>query len=271
VSRKPRISIVTICLNQERFVAEAIQSVLAQDYDRLEYIVVDAGSTDRSRDVIDRYRSRVSSVVFEPDAGPADGLNKGFALATGDVFGFLNSDDILLPGCLRTIASLLVGGVDVVSGHAAIIDDRSHRLRTVFSDRFSLNAMAYGACLIVQPSTFFTAEIFKRAGGFNVRNRSTWDGELFVDMALSGARFEVVPALLSGFRVYPGTYTSRASSSTADRMLQLPMFRKIKHRSPNPFDVVPYSYFRIRKHLGNPRAFVERVRRGPLVANEAAR
>lgn len=271
LSEEPRISIVTICLNQDRFVAEAIESVLAQGYDNLEYIVVDAGSRDGSREVIERYRSRIAHVVFEPDEGPADGLNKGFALATGVVLGFLNSDDILLPGCLHTIASAFDGGKDVVSGHGVVIDERSHRLRTLFSDPFSMDAMAYGACLIVQPSTFFTAEIFEAVAGFNARNRSTWDGELYVDMALAGARFETIPALLSGFRVYPGTYTARTSSSTLGRMLQMPLFRKIKGRSPNVLDVFPYVYFRVRKHLGNPGALLERVRRGPLAARGSVR
>ena len=93
-----RISIVTLSYNQRTFLREAIDSVLQQDHPDLEYIVVDPGSTDGSREFIRSYGEQVAQVVFEPDQGAADGLNKGFSRATGEVFGFLNADDYLLPG-----------------------------------------------------------------------------------------------------------------------------------------------------------------------------
>jgi len=93
-----KFSIVTISYNQAQFLEKAILSVLNQEGVGLEYIVVDPGSTDGSREIIERYRDRFGHVVFEKDHGPADGLNKGFQYATGDVYGYLNSDDVLLPG-----------------------------------------------------------------------------------------------------------------------------------------------------------------------------
>ena len=83
-----KFSIVTISYNQAQFLEQAIRSVIEQDYPDVEYIVVDPGSTDGSREIIERYRDRIDRIIFEPDKGPADGLNKGFAQATGDVFGF---------------------------------------------------------------------------------------------------------------------------------------------------------------------------------------
>src|SRR5262252_9768046 len=118
-----KVSIVTISFNQSEFLERAIRSVLEQDYPNLEYIVVDPGSTDGSREIIDRYRSRIAKIVLEPDSGPADGLNKGFAHTTGDILGFLNSDDILFPGAITSAVSFLKSkDVDVVSGHATVID-----------------------------------------------------------------------------------------------------------------------------------------------------
>src|SRR5450432_3341584 len=97
-SRFPlKVSIVTISFNQAAYLEEAIRSVLDQDHPLVEYIVVDPGSTDGSRDIIERYRGRIAKVLYEPDQGPADGLNHGFAHATGDVFACLNADDLLLP------------------------------------------------------------------------------------------------------------------------------------------------------------------------------
>ena len=79
-------------------------SVLNQDYDpAVEYIVVDPGSTDGSRELIETFRSRLAHILFEPDQGAADGLNKGFKRASGDIFAFLNSDDVLLPGAIRSV------------------------------------------------------------------------------------------------------------------------------------------------------------------------
>ena len=91
-----KISIVTVSFNQADYLEQAIRSVVEQDYSDIEYIVVDAGSTDGSREIIER--DRIATVVFEPDREPADGLNKGFARATGDIFGYINADDAYLPG-----------------------------------------------------------------------------------------------------------------------------------------------------------------------------
>jgi glycosyltransferase involved in cell wall biosynthesis len=97
---QPKVSIVTISYNQCAFLERAIQSVLAQNYPEVEYIVVDPGSTDGSRDIIERYRSRISKLILEPDKGPVDGLNKGFSVATGEIYGYLNADDEFLPGAI---------------------------------------------------------------------------------------------------------------------------------------------------------------------------
>ncbi len=90
-----KISIVTLSFNQCAFLREALESVLQQGYPDLEYIVIDPGSTDGSRELIQSYASGIAHMVFEPDKGASDGLRKGFALATGDICGFLNSDDLL--------------------------------------------------------------------------------------------------------------------------------------------------------------------------------
>ena len=99
-----KISIVTNAFNQGRFLADALQSVLTQGWQELEYLVVDPGSTDNTAEIIhdfqQRYPGRIVHIV-ERDKGPADGLNKAFAKATGEIFGYLNADDYYLPGCFR--------------------------------------------------------------------------------------------------------------------------------------------------------------------------
>ena len=96
-----KVSIVTISFNQVGYLGRTIQSVLDKDYPNIEYIVVDPGSTDGSRELIKSYESRIARIIFEIDDGPGDGLNKGFSIATGEIFGFLNFDDLSIPALFR--------------------------------------------------------------------------------------------------------------------------------------------------------------------------
>ena len=97
-----KISIVTISFNQAKYLQQCIDSILGQTHCDLEYIVVDPGSTDGSRALIESYGNKIIK-VFAPDKGPADGLNQGFKHATGQIYGFINSDDYLLPGALTSV------------------------------------------------------------------------------------------------------------------------------------------------------------------------
>jgi glycosyltransferase involved in cell wall biosynthesis len=260
-----KVSIVTISFNQAEFLERAIRSVVDQDYPEIEYIVVDPGSTDGSRDIIERYRSRIAQVIYEADRGPADGLNKGFACATGDIFGFLNSDDVLLPGAVRSAVSFLsANNVDVASAHAIVIDAEDRKLRTAYSEPFSLKMFAYGACVLVQPSTFFRREVFERVQGFNVENKATWDGELWVDMALSGARFALADKVWSGYRLHSQSITSSKKLRQQQQDDQQRMFRKILRRDSSGTDRLVAHACRVRKHLRSPRALYERLARGPI-------
>ena len=102
----PKISVVTPSFNQGAFLEETIRSVLLQDYPNLEYIVIDGSSTDQSLDIIHKYENRLHWWISEKDNGHAHALNKGFARATGDVLCWINSDDLLMPGALRTVGEL---------------------------------------------------------------------------------------------------------------------------------------------------------------------
>lgn len=208
------ISIVTISYNKEPYLAECLRSVIEQDCPAREYIVVDAGSTDGSRDIIAEHRSGIDHLIEEPDDGPADGLNKGFARASADIFGYLNADDRYVPGALRYVVDYFAAHpqVDVLCGAIRIIDSGGRAsLRKRTSDLFDLANYAAGICTVGQQATFFRRSIFERAGRFNALNRIAWDGELLVDMALAGARFETVRKVLGDFRIYGGSITGSAA------------------------------------------------------------
>lgn len=90
-----KISIITTCYNREATIRASIESVLSQDYDDIEYIIVDGASTDKTLDIINEYKNRITTIVSEPDSGMYEALNKGLRLATGDVVGLVHSDDVL--------------------------------------------------------------------------------------------------------------------------------------------------------------------------------
>jgi len=263
----PDVSIVTISFNQGRFLAEAIESVLSQRGVRIDYIVVDPGSTDGSREIIDSYRPHLSAVILEPDNGPADGLNKGFVRARAEVLGYLNADDVLLPGALEYATRYFRSrpDVDVITGHGYVIDADGRRLRSNYSDRFSLRAVAYDACVSVQPSTFLRRSAYLRTSGFNESNRSNWDGELLVDMARAGARFARVDQLMSCHRMHPTSISGSRTLADAYFAYRRRMFETIVGRSPRRADALIGRAHRLLKHLAHPRATAERVLRGPIV------
>ena len=122
------ISIVMLSFNQVEFLNRAIHSVLNQELVELQLIIVDPGSTDGSRELAQRIASEDDRVIliFEPDSGPADGLNKGFARAKNEFVGYLNSDDVYLPSTLSLVEINFKSnaGADVIYGHGIILDER---------------------------------------------------------------------------------------------------------------------------------------------------
>lgn len=262
------VSIVTISFNQCEFLERTIQSVLNQDYPDVEYVVVDPGSKDGSRDLIRRYESRIARIIMEPDKGPADGLNKGFAAATGEVFGFLNSDDILYPGALSAAVRYFQNHpeMDVVSGHAKIIDAQDRELRRAYSDRMSVRRFLYNSVFLVQPSTFFRRSAFERAKGFNLKNRVTWDGELFFDMAYAGCKFGRSSDIWSGYRLHGASITTSWNPEEEQRRAQVveDRFARVMGRNLGRWDKELGRAYRMHRRLINPRDTMERILRGPI-------
>jgi glycosyltransferase involved in cell wall biosynthesis len=227
-----KISIVTLSFNQRAYLQEAIESLLQQGYPDLEYIVVDPGSTDGSRELIQSYSSRISQIIFERDRGAADGLNKGFSRATGEVFGVLNADDLLMPGSLQRVADFFQQHreCDLALGNGHIVDGKGRKVRHIKARDFTVWRYFYGGTQWLQQSVFFRRDAFLHSPRFNIENRTCWDGELFVNMKNQGARVDYIDADLSGFRIH------EASISGSGRMLNdyhkdsLRIFRQLRGR-----------------------------------------
>lgn len=233
-----KISIVMLSYNQGRFLEAAIRSVVEQEGVDLDYILVDPGSTDDSRSIIEKYRKKIRTVVLDRDDGPAHGLNKGFEQATGDIYGFINADDLLSPRALSEVAQAFHNHpeADVISGHGHLIDDEDRQIRRMYSDRFSLWGYLYGGVVLLQQSTFFRARAFDVAEGINIANRTCWDGELWLDMALAGKRFHRVNKFWSAYRVYEesitGSIAGKGDYRAAYDRDRRRMFMKARGRVP---------------------------------------
>lgn len=242
-----KISIVTISYNQVEYLKQCIESVLNQDSADVEYIVVDPGSTDGSRELIDSYGDRIIR-IYEKDKGPADGLNKGFASATGDVFGFVNSDDYLLPHALKYVAEYFADSSNesIVSGNG-FIEYPGNKLKHVRPTLMKPVPYVYGACTVFQQGTFFRALAYRRVGGFNPTNKTCWDGELFVDFLLAGYKHDVFSGKLAVFRMYPDSITGSGRLADAYKVDHARIFNKVMGRRWRGYDYLFALWWRARK------------------------
>jgi glycosyltransferase involved in cell wall biosynthesis len=244
-----KISIVTISFNQRSYLKTCIDSILSQTGCNVEYIVVDPGSTDGSRELIESYGDAIIK-VFEPDDGPADGLNKGFARATGDVYGFINSDDYLLPGALNRVKDFFfMHPQNAFMTGQGFTEDEFARRTPVRPSVLTTQAMLHRAAVMFQQTTFFLAEQFKIVGGFNPQNRTCWDYELFLNLLQHQATHYVVKEDLAVFRLYQGSISG--SGRLEEKYFQEldALFIKYFGRSRNALDMLYTSYLRAKREL----------------------
>src|SRR5512138_875393 len=155
--QQPLVSIITPSFQQARFLEQTICSVLGQDYPELEYIVVDGGSSDGSRDIIQRYADHLAWWVSEPDRGQTDAINKGFARATGEILAWINSDDTYLPGAVSEAVEQLRAhpGAGLVYGDANLIDDDGEIIGRFPARQTDYHRLLRGSVHIPQQAAFF--------------------------------------------------------------------------------------------------------------------
>lgn len=257
-----KISIVTISYNQAPYLRQCIDSVLNQNIQNIEYIVVDPGSTDGSREIIKSYGNKITR-IFEKDKGPADGLNKGFAIATGDIFCFINSDDTLAPNSLRYVENFFTENpnIDVLNGSGDFIDEYGKSIGIITPSQFSSWRYAYGAVTLFQQGTFFKADAFRCINGFNSNNNICWDGELFVDMYISGKKFQIKNEHLASFRMDGSNISSNPEYKVKLNKEHRRIFKKIMGKDWQPIDKFIALFARIIK-ISDPRYIASRVFQG---------
>lgn len=212
----PRISIVTPSFNQGQFLEQTIRSVLLQNYPNLEYIVMDGGSTDNSVEIIKKYEKYITYWTSEKDNGQADAIYRGFERATGELIGWLNSDDLLLPGALISIGEYFTEhpGTELIIGGCLQIDENGHLVRGKKGmPRFNLGRNATFSDVLwtdssfYQPATLWRRDIFFEIGGFDQSLYFCFDRDMYFRFTKRkpGRR---VRMLIAAFRRHPESKTS---------------------------------------------------------------
>jgi hypothetical protein len=209
----PRISVVTPCLNGARYLEAAILSVVGQRYPNLEYVVIDGGSTDASVEIIRRHESALAGWVSEPDRGQAHALNKGFARTTGEIMGWLNTDDVLHPGSLWLLARTFraFGEIEWLTGQASFVEPGGATVIVEPPPRWSrLGFLAGDYRWIQQESTFWRRSLWDRAGSRLSEHHSlACDFELWVRF-FRHARLHSSFGLVGALRLHPDQRTRRS-------------------------------------------------------------
>lgn len=211
-----KISILTPNYNGARWLARGMDSVLSQQLapgDELEYIVVDGGSTDGSQAIAEARRARLAALVSEKDNGPADALNKGFRLATGDLVGWLNADDVYRPGALAAAADAARKHPKAAFffGKCRIVDEAGAEIRGFptwvknacfpFSCRFLIQCINY----VSQPASWFRRTALEAAGGLRTDFKAAFDYDLTLRLWRQGGGVRIPGSPLADFQWHPGS------------------------------------------------------------------
>lgn len=205
----PWITIVTPSYNQGGFIGETIRSVSEQDYPHLEHLVIDAGSTDQTKEVLASFAHLPHlRWICEPDRGQSDAINKGVRMARGEIVGWLNSDDLYFPAALKAIGLAFAGHpeVGVIYGAGAKIDATGAMLKEIPFRPFD-PARIRGAFYILQPSMFFKRDLFLGTGGLTESRHYAMDWELLLKFPKSTPIYSI-PDKIGKLRCYTETKTA---------------------------------------------------------------
>lgn len=233
----PLVTIITPSFNQGQYVEETIQSVLRQTYPNIEYIFVDGGSTDQTMQIVEKYRDKIDISVHEKDEGQADAINKGFKLAKGELVGWINSDDILYPECVKKIVELYTQNSDgaiYYSAHLDWIDIDGNIINTHTVKIPNRDYLLNKNYVIIQPGSFYPLRLIREVNFLETKNHYCMDLALWLDLLKYGKIYFLdngVP--LSAFRIHEGSKTDTGRIDFLQNIKQVLLERGSKLYSKN--------------------------------------
>lgn len=239
----PLVTIVTPSFNQDHYLPRTIESVLAQGYPCLEYIVQDGASTDNTPAILEQYRSRLARANSAPDGGQADAINKGFQQSSGEIMAWLNSDDMLLPGALAYVVNYFQTHphVDVVYGHRVIVDENDLEIGRWMLLEHDESILAW-ADYVPQETLFWRRSLWQKVGGYvDTSYQFAIDWELLLRFQKAGATFVRLPRFLAAFRVHDLQKTSALLNTLGQE--EMTRLRTAAHGRP-------VSHKEIQRHVG---------------------
>lgn len=202
-----KVSIITTCFNRERTIAQAIESVLSQDYPNIEYIIVDGASTDNSLLVINKYKNRIAKIISEPDHGMYEGINKGIRVATGDIVGLLHSDDFLYSTDIisKIVKRFEQTGADFLYGDGLFVDfnNTDRVIRNWIGGRYAKWKVRNG-WLPLHPTCYVKRSVIEKYGLYDESYKIAADSDFLfrylyeVDLKVSYLKQYIVKMRMGG-------------------------------------------------------------------------
>ena len=260
-----RFALVTPSFQQASYIRQTIDSVLEQDYPNVDYRVIDGHSTDGTVAILRSYGDRLQW-VSEPDRGQADAVNKGFRRATGDIMGWLNSDDYYAPGMLRKVAEVFTNHPEIhlIYGDAMGISESGHviGLRTHIRDRMTLpqsdrDILINQYCFVVQPATFWRRSLWQDIGELNPDLEYSMDYEYWM-RASQRYVFHYIPEVLAFERLYTQTKTSSGNIQRMEEIERIALLHG-GHGLPRSYvsEAAVYYTFHAFRHLFSKTALAD--------------
>lgn len=239
----PKISIITPSYNQAEFLEKTILSVLNQNYSNLEYIIMDGGSTDGSVEIIKKYESKINFWESKKDNGQSHAINKGLSMATGDIVTWLNSDDYFLPDTLIKVAKIWnEKPFNYLVGNCYFVDANNNLLAFQIKSKL-INNIDYlpcsNNCIIHQPGSFFSLNIFKELGPLDETLHYAMDVDFWLKIAASNYKFIYVDTYFTNFRRHEKTKSAIGNIHFIEETLKSDFFlKKLPIINPAFYEIV---------------------------------
>lgn len=189
-----KISVITVCFNSEKTIERTIKSVINQDYDNFEYIIIDGKSTDRTLEICNNYKSKISHLVSEKDEGIYDAMNKGISLASGDIIAIINSDDYFIDNKIFSkIATLFNDDIQILFGNVLIFSEKTKKIKRKYK------AKIYKPCLSIfgiqppHPASFIRKDAYSKFGKYDSNYKIAADFDLLTRLTVkNNVKYKII-------------------------------------------------------------------------------